>query len=54
MAMNIADVLESAVHHGANDNENVGVGMNSEFLREGSTVSGFMHPDTVIYGPHSE
>ena len=52
--MSIADVLRSAVHHGANNNENVEVGMNSEFLREGSTVSDFMHPGTVVYGTRSE
>ncbi|ELY54934.1 UDP-glucose 6-dehydrogenase [Natronococcus amylolyticus DSM 10524] len=52
--MSIGDVLEPAVHRGANDNENIEVGMNPEFLREGSAVSDFMHPDKVVYGTRSE
>ncbi|AGB38774.1 UDP-glucose 6-dehydrogenase AglM [Natronococcus occultus] len=52
--MSIGEVLEPAVLRGANDNENIEVGMNPEFLREGSAVSDFMHPDKVVYGTRSE
>ncbi|MGM0399389.1 MAG: UDP-glucose 6-dehydrogenase AglM, partial [Halobacteriota archaeon] len=30
--------------------ENVGIGMNPEFLREGSAVDDFLHPDKVVLG----
>ncbi|MFC4438561.1 MULTISPECIES: UDP-glucose 6-dehydrogenase AglM [Natrialbaceae] len=50
----IANTLEPAVKRGADGNENVEVGMNPEFLREGSAVSDFMHPDKLVYGTNSE
>ncbi|ELY55661.1 UDP-glucose 6-dehydrogenase AglM [Natronococcus jeotgali] len=50
----IGDVLEPAVRRGANGNENVEVGMNPEFLREGSAVDDFLTPDKVVFGTDSE
>jgi UDPglucose 6-dehydrogenase len=49
----IDEVLEPAVHRGAGDNEAVEVGMNPEFLREGSAVSDFTSPDKLVYGTRS-
>ncbi len=50
----IEDVLEPAVRRGADDNDHVDVGMNPEFLREGSAVSDFLHPDKVVFGSNTE
>ncbi|SIS10567.1 UDPglucose 6-dehydrogenase [Natronorubrum thiooxidans] len=50
----IETVLEPAVHRGANENENIEVGMNPEFLREGSAVSDFLSPDKLVFGASSE
>ncbi|GAB7021065.1 UDP-glucose 6-dehydrogenase AglM [Halostagnicola bangensis] len=50
----IETVLEPAVTRGSGGNENVEVGMNPEFLREGSAVSDFMQPDKLVYGTASE
>ncbi|WP_121743578.1 UDP-glucose 6-dehydrogenase AglM [Natronorubrum halophilum] len=50
----ITYVLEPAVHRGANENEHIEIGMNPEFLREGSAVSDFLHPDKIVYGTHSD
>ncbi len=50
----IETALEPAVKRGTGGNENVEVGMNPEFLREGSAVSDFMHPDKLVYGTNSE
>ncbi len=46
----IETVLEPAVHRGTDRNEHVEVGMNPEFLREGSAVSDFVHPDKLVFG----
>ncbi len=50
----IENVLKPAVHRGADENEHVEVGMNPEFLREGSAVSDFVHPDKLVFGATSE
>ncbi|MFA9428400.1 UDP-glucose 6-dehydrogenase AglM [Natronorubrum sp. A-ect3] len=50
----IETVLEPAVHRGAGENENIEVGMNPEFLREGSAVSDFLSPDKLVFGASSE
>ncbi|MDJ1433113.1 UDP-glucose 6-dehydrogenase AglM [Halostagnicola sp. A-GB9-2] len=50
----IETVLEPAVTRGSGGNENIEVGMNPEFLREGSAVSDFMQPDKLVYGTDSE
>ncbi|TYL36758.1 UDP-glucose 6-dehydrogenase [Natronococcus pandeyae] len=50
----IENVLEPAVKRGADGNDNVEVGMNPEFLREGSAVSDFLSPDKLVYGTNSE
>ncbi|NKE37333.1 UDP-glucose/GDP-mannose dehydrogenase family protein [Natronococcus sp. JC468] len=50
----IGEVLEPAVNRGSNDNPNVEVGMNPEFLREGSAVDDFLTPDKVVFGTNSE
>ncbi len=49
----IETVLKPAVHRGADENEHVEVGMNPEFLREGSAVSDFAHPDKLVFGATS-
>ncbi|WP_306059296.1 UDP-glucose 6-dehydrogenase AglM [Natronococcus wangiae] len=50
----IEDVIEPAVRRGADGNENVEVGVNPEFLREGSAVADFTHPDKLVFGTNSE
>jgi len=50
----IDDVLEPAVRRGADGNEHVEIGMNPEFLREGSAVADFLHPDKVVFGANTE
>jgi UDPglucose 6-dehydrogenase len=50
----ITETLEPAVMRGAGGNENVEVGMNPEFLREGSAVADFTSPDKLVYGTNSE
>ncbi|ELY37699.1 UDP-glucose 6-dehydrogenase AglM [Natronorubrum tibetense] len=45
----ITDDLVPAIERGAN-NPNVSVGMNPEFLREGSAVEDFTHPDKLVVG----
>ena len=49
----IDDVLEPALRRGADGNDHVEIGMNPEFLREGSAVSDFLHPDKVVFGTNS-
>ncbi|MHC3437133.1 UDP-glucose 6-dehydrogenase AglM [Natrialbaceae archaeon A-gly3] len=50
----IPDILEPAVHEGADGNDAVEVGMNPEFLREGSAVADFQEPDKLVFGTASE
>ncbi|QFU82295.1 UDP-glucose 6-dehydrogenase AglM [Natronorubrum aibiense] len=50
----IETVLKPAVHRGADGNENIEIGMNPEFLREGSAVADFLHPDKLVFGASSE
>ncbi|MCU4974963.1 UDP-glucose/GDP-mannose dehydrogenase family protein [Halobacteria archaeon AArc-m2/3/4] len=49
----IADVLEPAIREGATGNDDVEVGMNPEFLREGSAVTDFQNPDKLVIGADS-
>ncbi|WP_252699682.1 UDP-glucose 6-dehydrogenase AglM [Natronosalvus vescus] len=51
--MSIQDTLEPAIQRGAN-NDQVEVGMNPEFLREGSAVADFQNPDKLVFGTNSE
>ncbi|WIV68825.1 UDP-glucose 6-dehydrogenase AglM [Natrialbaceae archaeon AArc-T1-2] len=50
----ITDVLGPAVRNGADGNDAVEVGMNPEFLREGSAVDDFQNPDKLVFGTNSE
>ena len=49
----IGAVLEPVVSKGANGNDAIEVGMNPEFLREGSAVSDFLNPDKLVFGTRS-
>ena len=49
----IETVLEPAIREGANGNEAIEVGMNPEFLREGSAVEDFLTPDKLVFGTRS-
>ncbi len=51
--MSIEDTLEPALQRGAN-NDQVEMGMNPEFLREGSAVADFQNPDKLVFGTNSE
>ncbi|MFP9191298.1 UDP-glucose 6-dehydrogenase AglM [Natrialbaceae archaeon A-CW1-1] len=51
--MSIQNTLEPAIQRGAN-NDQVEVGMNPEFLREGSAVADFQNPDKLVFGTNSE
>ncbi|MFA9417897.1 UDP-glucose 6-dehydrogenase AglM [Natrinema sp. HArc-T2] len=50
----IPEQLEPAIRNGADDNDAVEVGMNPEFLREGSAVIDFQNPDKLVFGTNSE
>ncbi|MCU4975372.1 UDP-glucose/GDP-mannose dehydrogenase family protein [Halobacteria archaeon AArc-m2/3/4] len=50
----IASTIEPAIKAGADGNENVEIGMNPEFLREGSAVEDFVNPDKLVFGTNSE
>jgi len=50
----IPEQLEPAIHNGSEDNAAVEVGMNPEFLREGSAVTDFQNPDKLVFGTNSE
>ncbi|NGM71390.1 UDP-glucose/GDP-mannose dehydrogenase family protein [Natronolimnobius sp. AArcel1] len=50
----IPATLEPAIHSGANENDAIEVGMNPEFLREGSAVTDFQQPDKLVFGTQSE
>ncbi|MCU4742801.1 UDP-glucose 6-dehydrogenase AglM [Natronoglomus mannanivorans] len=50
----IASTIEPAIDAGADGNENVEIGMNPEFLREGSAVEDFVNPDKLVFGTNSE
>ncbi|WP_137290300.1 UDP-glucose 6-dehydrogenase AglM [Natronorubrum halophilum] len=50
----ITDVLEPAIREGADNNDAIEVGMNPEFLREGSAVADFQNPDKLVVGTNSE
>ncbi|MFD1562773.1 UDP-glucose 6-dehydrogenase AglM [Haloarchaeobius amylolyticus] len=50
----IPEQLEPAIRNGADDNDAVEVGMNPEFLREGSAVADFQNPDKLVFGTNSE
>jgi len=51
--MSIQDTLEPAIQRGGT-NEQVELGMNPEFLREGHAVEDFQHPDKLVFGTNSE
>ncbi len=50
----IETTLKPAVKAGANNNESIEIGMNPEFLREGSAVEDFLTPDKLVIGTESE
>jgi len=50
----IPEQLEPAIRNGADNNDAVEVGMNPEFLREGSAVTDFQNPDKLVFGTNSE
>ena len=50
----IRDVLEPAIRAGSNDNDAVEIATNPEFLKEGTAVSDFQHPDKLVVGTDSE
>jgi len=50
----IGDVLEPAIRAGSNDNDAVEIATNPEFLKEGTAVSDFQHPDKLVVGTNSE
>jgi len=50
----ITDTLEPAIRSGADDNDQIEVATNPEFLREGTAVSDFQAPDKLVVGTTSE
>lgn len=50
----ITDILEPAIRKGSDHNDAIEVGMNPEFLREGSAVADFQDPDKLVVGTNSE
>ncbi len=50
----IREVLEPAIERGTGGNDAVEIGMNPEFLREGSAVADFQDPDKLVAGTDSE
>ncbi len=48
----ITDTLEPAIRQAAGDAD-IDVGMNPEFLREGSAVADFLNPDKLVFGTQS-
>ncbi len=47
-------VIEPAIERGTGGNDAIEVGMNPEFLREGSAVTDFQNPDKLVFGTDSQ
>jgi UDPglucose 6-dehydrogenase len=50
----IREILEPAIRTGSDNNAAIEIAMNPEFLREGTAVSDFQHPDKLVAGTDSE
>ena len=50
----IREILEPAIRAGSEDNTAVEIATNPEFLKEGTAVSDFQHPDKLVVGTDSE